>query len=574
MTADHPKSIGLLPDFMPLQPSPFDTGTRAEGSQLASEAFIAALARYGTVPVDQFGAYRDMPDAETDWAWACHNRRGDPRWPGDPLTPRASVDWRFNPHDSLPRLLKSGALCALHDAGGPLLGSLTALRYASDAAAVPLTAVTHGLGGEGRHHAEIFALLLADSLPCDAIVCISKAAQSVLQRLIERFASALVPALGRAVRFAGEMPIIPWGVDLERFAPGDRKVARERLGLPTDGVQVLSVGRFSLAAKMDLAPLLLALDRLRRARRPVPALVLAGADAGGYGARISTLARAMGLSGQVRVLGSVPPAALPDLYRASDIFVSVSDTVCENLGLALLEAGASGLPVVASNWNGYRDVVLDGSTGFLVPTRWADCDLGFAPLSVLGGMEALLCQAQSVQVDVPVLADRLDRLVRSQELRQEMGAAARQRAEEVYSWQRIIRDYEALWAELALVARAAPAPRFGGPLASIPALDDLFAAWYSHLVTDRDLFRLTEAGAQAARGEAAIRVLSLMERCLSREALRAMCVRVDREGPTNWAAAVDWMERQVSLDKGVATRHLLWLMKYGYAEIVEYANGT
>jgi len=77
--------------------------------------------------------------------------------------------------------------------------------------------------------------------------------------------------------------------------------------------------------------------------------------------------------------------------------------VCESFGLTLIEAHASGLHAVVSDWNGYRDLVEDGQTGFLVPTRWTDCVVGDASIAgLVVPAWNLLAQAQAVQVDVPV----------------------------------------------------------------------------------------------------------------------------------------------------------------------------
>ena len=54
---------------------------------------------------------------------------------------------------------------------------------------------------------------------------------------------------------------------------------------------------------------------------------------------------------------------------AADLFCSPADNLQETFGLSVLEAMASSLPVVASDWNGYRDLVLHGSTGWLVPCK-------------------------------------------------------------------------------------------------------------------------------------------------------------------------------------------------------------
>ena len=67
-----------------------------------------------------------------------------------------------------------------------------------------------------------------------------------------------------------------------------------------------------------------------------------------------------------------PEATRRSVWHAADVFVSPSDNIQETFGLAVLEAMASGLPVVASDWDGYRDLVADGETGFLVPTAMVE----------------------------------------------------------------------------------------------------------------------------------------------------------------------------------------------------------
>ena len=74
----------------------------------------------------------------------------------------------------------------------------------------------------------------------------------------------------------------------------------------------------------------------------------------------------------LRRLGGLVPASDEEknlALAAADIFCSPADNLQETFGLSVLEAMASSLPVVASDWNGYRDLVVHGSTGFLVPCR-------------------------------------------------------------------------------------------------------------------------------------------------------------------------------------------------------------
>jgi hypothetical protein len=133
--------------------------------------------------------------------------------------------------------------------------------------------------------------------------------------------------------------------------------------------------------------------------------------------------------------------------------MSLSDNIQETFGLTPLEAMASGLPVIASDWDGYRETVRDGVDGFLIPTL----QIG-VPAAAQVSSEAYedgrlnydhyIAHAHlQVAVDVPACAQALARLVQDDALRQRMGAAGRERAVQVYDWSVVMRQYQSLWAE-------------------------------------------------------------------------------------------------------------------------------
>jgi 1,2-diacylglycerol 3-alpha-glucosyltransferase len=182
--------------------------------------------------------------------------------------------------------------------------------------------------------------------------------------------------------------VIPTGIDLEQFQPGDPAGARRALGLRARERVLLYVGRLDREKNLEFL-----LDTVARARAPGLRFVLVG-----RGTQAGALARAAsvrGLGGSVDFRGGVPPESLPSYYRAADALVFASTT--ETQGLAVLEAMACGLPVVAVRASGIEEVVTDGVSGLLVPEDvgafaaaidqlLADADLG-AKLAI-GGREA------------------------------------------------------------------------------------------------------------------------------------------------------------------------------------------
>ncbi len=181
--------------------------------------------------------------------------------------------------------------------------------------------------------------------------------------------------------------VIPYGVDVAAFSPDPsrRSLWRQRLGIPEDAPLLLGVGR--MATKKGFQVLIEILPALL-AEHPELRVVLAGG-----GDLLATFKAAIReWSARVHFPGSVLRDTLPDLYRAADIFVlpAVHDARGNVDGLpnVILEAMASGLPVVASRVSGIPLAVEDGWTGRLVPERDGQALLG-ALRQVLADPEAV-----------------------------------------------------------------------------------------------------------------------------------------------------------------------------------------
>ncbi|HBL25357.1 MAG TPA: hypothetical protein DD490_00810 [Acidobacteria bacterium] len=173
----------------------------------------------------------------------------------------------------------------------------------------------------------------------------------------------------RALGFPAERSrVIPYGVDVAAFSPDParRHLWREKLGVPADAPLLLGVGR--MATKKGFQVLLEALPGLLAARPDVH-VVLAGA--GDLWDRFNALAAQW--PGRLHLPGKVLRDTLPDLYRAADVFVlpAVHDAKGNVDGLpnVILEAMASGLPVVATRISGIPLAVEDGVTGRLVAEK-------------------------------------------------------------------------------------------------------------------------------------------------------------------------------------------------------------
>ena len=200
-------------------------------------------------------------------------------------------------------------------------------------------------------------------------------------RLSTRFAARVDAVIAPSVVVRDELErrgvqapvaVVPTGVDLERFRPGDRRTARRALGLPEHAPVLLYVGRLDREKSVDRV--LLAFERIAstvpRARL---LLVGHGKEAERLRRRAATLSAAAG----VQFLGVRAHDTLPVCYQAADLFLFASET--ETQGLVLAEAAACGLPAVAVDASGCDEVVRDGDTGLLTkndPTALAEAAIG------------------------------------------------------------------------------------------------------------------------------------------------------------------------------------------------------
>lgn len=146
--------------------------------------------------------------------------------------------------------------------------------------------------------------------------------------------------------------IVPGGVDADRFAPSrSRSSARKALDLPTDRPLVVSVRR--LVQRVGLEALIRAIHAVRR-HHPDVLLLIAGR--GPHAPVLDALIREHDLTQHVRLLGFVPDADLPTLYRAADVSV-VPSTEWEGFGLIAAESLAAGTPVLVTPVGGLPEVV-------------------------------------------------------------------------------------------------------------------------------------------------------------------------------------------------------------------------
>lgn len=159
--------------------------------------------------------------------------------------------------------------------------------------------------------------------------------------------------------------IVPSGIPPLQMQPGGRERVREQLNLAPETPLLLYVGRLAPEKRLDL--LLRAVSLLAKRDWPCPATDFRLALVGDGQCRedLEEQAARLQITDRVIFLGSQPHEQIGDWYAAGDIFTLPSPA--ETQGLVLVEAMSAGLPCVAANEGGAREVVLQGETGIRVP---------------------------------------------------------------------------------------------------------------------------------------------------------------------------------------------------------------
>ena len=308
----------------------------------------------------------------------------------------------------------------------------------------------------------ITGLLTAPVRSWDALICTSTAVRDTVRVLLENQAEYLRNRLG-ATRFdLPQFPVIPLGVHADDyvFSETERAASRQSLGVNEDEVVFLFVGRLSFHAKAHPQQMFTALERAAKGRKirlmqcgwfPNTPIEAAFVDA----------ARMLCPSITMQYVEGRDPIARRQAWAAANIFISLSDNIQETFGLTPLEAMAAGIPVIVSDWDGYKNTVRDQVDGFRIPTLTPSAPLGtdlthryecgIDSYDVYCGYTSQLTALDPVQLEAAC-----EHLIGDSALRKQMGASGQLRARQLFDWSVIYHRYQTLWGELAERRRADP----------------------------------------------------------------------------------------------------------------------
>ena len=387
----------------------------------------------------------------------------------------------------------------------PSLAAEAHIRVRAGSRAYFITGVTHTISSKSVMKM-IADMAIAYIMPWDGLICTSRAVQSAVSKIFSAQEDYLRWKFKASEPFARpEMPVIPLGVHCSDFAEvnASKEDHRQKLGIDSDTIVFLFLGRLSFHAKAHPFPMYAVLEDVAKQTAKKVCLVQCGWFANAFiETAFKNAASKYCPSVNCIWLDGANEKDRAAAWAASDIFLSLSDNIQETFGLTLIEAMAASKPVVATDWDGYRDIVVHGETGFLIPS--------YMPASVIGDEFALALatgvtdydryiglSSQMVSVDVSALRDACLQLAENPQLRRSMGDAGKRRALSNFDWSVVFDAYSQFWSELQtrrLSAIRDKIPQLRGAMADQLNPYRLFESYPTHRISPSTMiFRTDQA---------------------------------------------------------------------------------
>ncbi|MEH6403382.1 MAG: glycosyltransferase family 4 protein, partial [Sneathiella sp.] len=447
-------------------------GGRLLGRQSAGESFLKGMARFSGEKTlycytDHAQKFRNFSEQVSPYQ-----------------LPDASTKW-INPL-SANKVREPGCLFY----SGPNISSFAWQRRHVGAKSYSLCGLTHTISSIGVMEA-FGDLAIAPFEEWDAVICTSKSVRETVDHVLGNWAEYLEQRNGGKVSLPVQLPIIPLGINCEDFDPSlvdgaFEKSFREKHAIGADDVVILYVGRLASHAKAHPLPMYQALEKAAGKTQKKIHLVQAGWFASKSGdAQFKEGAAKYCPSVNAIFLDGREPAIRKNIWHVADIFTSLSDNIQETFGITPVEAMAAGLPVVATDWDGYRETIRDGVDGFLVrttmPSPGMGGDLAYRYQVGVDSYDRFVGQtAMFTNVDTDMCADAYLKLIESPELRQKMGQEGARRARQVFDWKVLIPVYQDLWEGLAERRLAGSEARVA---VAAPLIEDPFTL-FAHYPTE------------------------------------------------------------------------------------------
>ena len=304
----------------------------------------------------------------------------------------------------------------------------------------------------------ISSVLTEPVMPWDAIICTSQSVHNTVNKILDVRKEFLHNRFNTSSYIQPKFPIIPLGINNDEFNFSDnfKKESRESFNIKEGDIVISYVGRLSFHAKAHHIPMYMALEKCSQTLKGNKKihLIQTGWFANDFIENtFKEESKTICPSVSCTFLDGRDQLNKSKTLAASDIFMSLSDNIQETFGLTPLEAMASGIPVIVSDWDGYRSTVRDNKDGFRVKTYALDHGSGEELMYqyIMGSINYdnyIGNTVHKVGTDVKDCIDKLTELIENVELRLKFGKNGKKRSLTDFSWESILDQYEDLYNEL------------------------------------------------------------------------------------------------------------------------------
>ena len=339
---------------------------------------------------------------------------------------------------------------------GPNISQLAWQRRFEGETAWSICGITHTTASAGVMDA-IGEYYVGPVKSWDALICTSHAVKRNVEFILEQKKIYLEEELGLEVFISPKLPVIPLGINADdfQFSKNEKHNARNILKIDQDSLIITYVGRLSFHAKANPIAMYLAIEKaaLLNPEKKIKVIECGWFANDKIRKAFSELANQLLTKVELIHIDGRQQDNVKLAWQSADIFCSLSDNIQETFGISPVEAMASGLPVVVSDWNGYKETVRDNIDGFRISTLMPESGLG-RDLAISHALELVtydqyIAKSSSfIAIDIEQAVDRFDRLIKSDDLRYRLGQNGKNRVFQQFDWKVIIPQYEELWSIL------------------------------------------------------------------------------------------------------------------------------
>lgn len=421
--------------------------------------------------------------------------------------------------------------------------------------AIPVSGLTHSLG-----HAPFQEWLVLNVLhgiqDFDCLICTTETAAKVILAQVNHASTTIDKK-----QLKLPTSVIPLGFSAQEMLANRRVVdTQNRSDANKPTIELLWFGRLSYSTKTDLLPLLIAVREVQQETTKKIHLTIAGAESNEqYEQILESALVEFEMTNSVTIKVSPSESEKQKLFADADIFIGLSDNIQETFGLTIVESMSAGLPIIASDWDGYRCLIKHGENGLLIPTLAAPDLPSIHKASALqsDGVRHLYF-SQSTATDIEALTAAIVRLVEDDRLRVAMGNKSFEEARN-YQWEKILPQYVKLWETMSEKTRDT---KWQPPAASPLNYSESFASYPTRILSADNKLNITWRGRHVLTGEFPMRMYTSMEGILDTQLM----------GKILSAINIQRSVLQVCTDcdgynPDITIYHIMWLYKYGLLSI-------